>query len=548
MTELETIRVLLVEDDEDDCFLTRDLLKAIKRRPQQLDWAQTYEAGLKIMALNQHDVCLVDYRLGAHTGVELLQAAVAQGCFAPMIILTGMGQQEVDLAAMKAGAADYLVKGRLDSDQLERSIRYAVERHRAAAHANFEQARLAQFGAQIGLALSRRVPLPNVLESCAQDMARYLDAALAQIWLYDAQQRMLEPSAHAGPVFDAAAPGVNLPAPAFNLGELTRGKPIFIPSLAGEEGLVDPAWARREKLVCFVAYPLLVEDRLVGCISLFTRGPRAETVLQELGSVANGIASCIQRKQADARMQKLAAFPRVNPDPVLEFNADGTLTYANDAAFKLAKSLGKDQIPDILPAGVASIVAECLAGGTTRLREEIRCNERTLTWSFFPVAGSHVVHCYGADITEMLSLEAQFRHAQKLESVGQMAAGIAHDFNNMLTIIQGYADCLLARAKGDDSSTGPLKQIAGAARRAASLTRQLLMFSRKQVIQACAVDLNSVLPDLVNILPRLLGEDIALKTEYAPGLPAIEADTGMIEQVVMNLVSRLHENVPFVTR
>jgi len=165
-------------------------------------------------------------------------------------------------------------------------------------------------------------------------------------------------------------------------------------------------------------------------------------------------------------------------------------------------------------------------------------------WSFFPVAESAVVHCYGVDITERLSLEAQFRHSQKLESVGQMAAGIAHDFNNMLTIIQGYTDCLLARVVDQDPATVPLRQIAGAARRAASLTRQLLMFSRKQVIQARAVDLNSVLPDFVDLMPRLLGEDIALKTEYAPGLPAVEADTGMIEQVVMNLAVNARDAMP----
>jgi len=544
MIELGTIRVLLVEDDEDDCFLTRDLLNEIKTRPHELSWAQTYESGLHAMLQNKHDVCLVDYRLGAHNGVELLQAAVAQGCGAPMIILSGLGQQEVDLAAMEAGAADYLVKGRLDSNQLERSIRYAIERNRAAALASFEQARLAAFGAQIGLELTRRSPLVTVLESCGQIMARYLNATLAQIWTYDSERQVMELQATAGPAVEAAGSLANLPTPRFNVEELRSGKPIFLPSLAGQEWLVDQALIRQEKLASFVAYPLLVEDHLVGCISLFTREPLAETILQELGSVANGIASCIQRKQADARMLKLAAFPRVSPNPVLEFNAEGTLSYANDAAFQLVKSLGKDQILDILPANVPAMVVECLASGSKRLREEVRCNERTITWSFFPVAGSCVVHCYGADITEMLNLEAQFRHAQKLESVGQMAAGIAHDFNNMLTIIQGYADCLLVTAKDGDSSAVPLKQIAGAARRAAALTRQLLTFSRKQVIQACAVELNRLLPDFIDLLPRLLGEDIVLKTEYAPGLPAIEADTGMIEQVVMNLAVNARDAMP----
>ena len=101
-----------------------------------------------------------------------------------------------------------------------------------------------------------------------------------------------------------------------------------------------------------------------------------------------------------------------------------------------------------------TIVRDCLTTGQKKLREEIVINGRTLTWSFFPIVASQVVHCYGADVTDMLNLEAQFRHAQKLESVGQLAAGVAHDFNNILTVIQGYADCLLARSTAD----GPHRQ------------------------------------------------------------------------------------------
>jgi two-component system cell cycle sensor histidine kinase/response regulator CckA len=154
------------------------------------------------------------------------------------------------------------------------------------------------------------------------------------------------------------------------------------------------------------------------------------------------------------------------------------------------------------------------------------------------------VHCYGVDITEMENLEAQFRHAQKLESVGQLAAGVAHDFNNILTVIQGYAESLLARHDGDTGLTTPLKQISGAARRAAALTRQLLMFSRKQVLQTKTLDLNVVLRNLMNMLGRLLGEDVALETKLAQNLPLLEADTGMLEQVIMNLAVNSRDAMP----
>ena len=182
--------------------------------------------------------------------------------------------------------------------------------------------------------------------------------------------------------------------------------------------------------------------------------------------------------------------------------------------------------------------------GQKRLREEVVRSGRTITWSFFPILASQVVHCYGADVTDLLNLEAQFRHAQKLESVGQLAAGVAHDFNNILTVIQGYADCLIARSPSDPTTAKALKQISDAARRAAALTRQLLMFSRKQVIQPKVLDLNAVLQNLANMLQRLLGEDVALEFTYAPSLPPIEADTGMLEQVVMNLAVNSRDAMP----
>src|SRR5258706_480251 len=115
----ESLKVLLVEDDEDDYILARGLFREIKGRPIDIQWVSTFDKGLAAMIANQHDICLVDYRLGARNGVELLREAVQRGCKAPVILLTGQGEHEVDIEAMKAGAADYLVKGHLEPDLLE---------------------------------------------------------------------------------------------------------------------------------------------------------------------------------------------------------------------------------------------------------------------------------------------------------------------------------------------------------------------------------------------------------------------------------------------
>lgn len=127
----ERIRVLLVEDDGDDYILTRDMLAESVGVRFDLERAATYDAGLEALRKNGHDVCLVDYRLGARDGLELLTEAVAAGCTIPIVLFTGRGTYEVDTAAMKAGAADYLVKNEISAPLLERALRYAIERQRA---------------------------------------------------------------------------------------------------------------------------------------------------------------------------------------------------------------------------------------------------------------------------------------------------------------------------------------------------------------------------------------------------------------------------------
>jgi signal transduction histidine kinase len=120
------IRILLVEDDEDDYLITRDLLGEIADAQYQPQWVQTYEEGLARLLDNEHDVCLIDYRLGAKSGLDLLREAARAGCAAPMILLTGAGDRDTDMAAMEAGAADFLDKTALTALLLDRAIRYAL--------------------------------------------------------------------------------------------------------------------------------------------------------------------------------------------------------------------------------------------------------------------------------------------------------------------------------------------------------------------------------------------------------------------------------------
>jgi len=668
----DVLRVLLVEDDEDDYILTKELFHEFRGESVQLDWKMNYASGLEAMTQNQHEVCLLDYRLGAQNGIELLRAALEQGCKSPIILLTGQGEHEIDMQAMQAGAADYLVKSRLDSGVLERSIRYAVGRKRAADRAASEQARLAAFGEDIGLALTRSDPLETILHRCAMAMVHYLHAVRARIWIRNGDASGLKLLASAGSVEEAGPLTSRKPKLALEMSLISEGRPILINKLQNDPRVNDPAWAKREGIVAYAGYPLLLEDRLVGLMSLFSTKPLSEAILQEMASVANGIALCIdrkrsaealdasevkyrsvvenikevifqtdrdgrwaflnpawteitgykvkeslgthfsdylhpedrerhseiinevlsrtksycrdetrylasdgtfrwvevyaqpfltggenlfglsgtlsditERKRAEAEIQKLAAFPRFSPDPVMELAADGTLTYLNNAAREMAAALKVENPEAILAPNAPAVARECLRQGHSKLSQQIQINGRTLSWSFFPIIASQVVHCYGADTTERLNLEAQLRHSQKLESIGQLAAGVAHDFNNILTIIQGHADRMVGQCEEKSKFADPLRQISAAAKRASSLTQQLLMFSRKQKMQAKVLDLNTVINNLAKMLQRLIGENIRLESAITGGaLPAIEADVGMVEQVIMNLSVNARDAMP----
>jgi two-component system cell cycle sensor histidine kinase/response regulator CckA len=155
-------------------------------------------------------------------------------------------------------------------------------------------------------------------------------------------------------------------------------------------------------------------------------------------------------------------------------------------------------------------------------------------------------HLYGVmlDITDMKQLEEQLLQSQKMEAVGRLAGGVAHDFNNILTAIQGYSEQARKRLDGDETAAEYIQEVEKAAGRAASLTRQLLAFSRKQALQPKVVDLNTIVAQMDKMLRRLIGEDIELVTRPGQNLGHVRVDPGQIEQVLMNLAVNARDAMP----
>jgi signal transduction histidine kinase/CheY-like chemotaxis protein/HAMP domain-containing protein len=327
---------------------------------------------------------------------------------------------------------------------------------------------------------------------------------------------------------------------------LKSGDPVVIADLKAESRISASPFLAEHGVVSGITVAIPTHDRPYGLLGIYsTHGRKFNSdEVQFLMASATAIGLAVERKRAEAELQKLAAFVQLNPDAAMELNENGTITYFNEAAQQLAASVSRNHPNEILPPAIDRIIRECLASGQSKVRLETKVDERTFSWSVHPVLPSNVVHCYVEDITERLSLEAQLRQAQKMESIGQLAAGVAHDFNNMLTIIQGHSSSLLARPTLPPEVVDSVQAVYFAAERAAGLTRQLLMFSRKNVMQPELLDLQKVVGNMSKMLERLLGETIAFEFQTAVENSFVLGDCGMIEQVVMNLSINARDAMP----
>jgi two-component system cell cycle sensor histidine kinase/response regulator CckA len=170
--------------------------------------------------------------------------------------------------------------------------------------------------------------------------------------------------------------------------------------------------------------------------------------------------------------------------------------------------------------------------------------EVEISWNPLVFDGRQAQLVLATDVTERRSLEQQLRQAQKMEAIGQLAGGVAHDFNNLLTVILGFTELAAAEVETGSRQSEPLGEIRKAGERAAVLTRQLLAFSRRQVLEPKILDLNALITDLERMLRRLIGEDVELATALDPGVGPVRADVGQIEQVILNLAVNARDAMP----
>ena len=271
-----------------------------------------------------------------------------------------------------------------------------------------------------------------------------------------------------------------------------------------------------------------------------------------------------QRRQAEGALraseERFRALVENSSDALMLLDAEGRVTYMTSSSSRqfgwmpdqmIGRSVFDFVHPDDADAAAARMTEVITSPGKSVTRE-IRFGHADGSWRIMegvavnrlddPSVRAIVVNA--RDITDRRKLEEQLRMSQKMEAVGQLAGGVAHDFNNLLTAILGYCNLMLDDMPSEDPLRGDLDEIRAAGERAAALTRQLLAFSRRQMLQPQVVDLNAIVRQMEKLLRRLISEDVELATKLAPDVMTVRVDPASIEQILVNLAVNARDAMP----
>ena len=510
------LRILFVEDVAADAELAA---AELRRAGVSFEWRRVETRGQFVAALGEYRPALVlsDFTLSGFNGMDALALTLEHAPETPFILVTGSTNEETAVACIKAGAWDYILKDRLS--RLPLAVRAALDRAHVRARERQAQEALRESEARFHL-LAEFAPV-GIFRTDEHGETTYVnrrwtqisgvsaDEALGQGWL-----QAVHPEDR-GPIvasWDAAA----------RAGRTSDAEYRFLRPDGTVAWVVGHAVALLDAAGRVTGY--------VGTVSDVTERKRAEEAL----------------RASEERYRLVLAN---SLDAQLLTSPDGAIHSANPAAcamFGRSEAeicrLGRAAVIDPADPRLAAALAERLGKGRFRgeltgLRADGTKFPIEVSSSLFRDA-SGVLHTSMAirDLTQEAALAAQLRQAQKMEAIGSLAGGVAHDFNNVLQAMLSHVQLL--RAVGSD----PARVAAAAAeleqqiRRGATLTRQLLLFSRRETTKPEALDLNEIVRSSAQLLQRLVRENISFRLVLAEGALLVRADRGQLDQVLMNLV------------
>ncbi len=636
------IRVLLVEDNPGDARIIVEMLREVDANLFQLQSVDRLDTALQRLGRATVDVVLLDLGLPDSVGLETFRRAHREAVVEPIIVISGFDDEDTALEAVRAGAQDYLVKGRIDGAALTRVIRYAIERQRTEVQLRWLTLAVDQSPAAVfitdprgtiqyvnqrfttitGYTASEAVgKTPRILKS-GRTPPEYYTALWTTIqhgetWKSEIQNRrktgeLYWDSVTVSPIRDQRGTIAHFLAvqeditakkqaeqalrerdqqlhqladnikEVFFLQDVEHRETIFINKAYEEiwgrsceslyrspQSFVDPI-PEEDRPALFASIEKNRQGEYAGDVEFRVIRPdgtvrwmlaHAVPVRDEQGKVYRIAGVCTdvtERKKAESELKASEDYHRTIleniGDAVLVADGAGRFLDVNPRACDLTgysrEELLRLSVADTYPPPqrneAPDRIAEVTAGVTTvRERPLLRKDGTVLTVEINArlLPDGRMLGTV-RDVTERRQLELQLRQAQKMEAIGRLAGGVAHDFNNVLTAVFGYVDLLREELPPESNAQKDLVEIRKAAERAASLTRQLLAFSRQQVLEPVVLELNDLVTEFEKMLRRVIGEDVELRLALGAQVGNVRADPGQLHQVIMNLVVNARDAMP----
>ncbi len=566
------MNILLVEDNDDDRVLVETMLNDSATSPYRFEFADRTSDAISRLADDTKevvDVVLLDLTLPGSSGLDTFHQVAAQAPHFPIIVMSGMNDEELAVKAVRYGAQDYLVKGKVSSELLKRSVEYAVERKRIQEKVQESERTLSmlmsnlpgmvyrsKFDADLTFEftsngcldlveipsiqlLERRITHKQIVH--AQDWVTVQDVIKREISEqrpYQLTYRIQTQSGQEKWVWEKGAPVLNAKGELVAVeGFITDVTPrhraeqykmlqVTISLILAEAKELEEVAPRILEAVC------LTLDWEFG--ALWSPEPKtAQLACRSLWQVKTLNNEAFIDATRSRRFESGIGLPgRIwkNKEPVWIPDIANDKNFPRLHEANTCKFHGAFGVPILIHGEVLSVL-EFLSSRVQEPDQDL-------------IALMTIVSSQIGQFIETKQLEEQLRLSQKLEAVGQLAGGVAHDFNNLLTAINGYCSLLLLDAEEGHPMRHGLNQIQYAGERAAGLTRQLLAFGRKQVLEPKVLNLNESVEAIESLIKRLIGENIQWTPDLGADISNIKADPGQIEQILMNLCVNARDAMP----
>jgi PAS domain S-box-containing protein len=556
----ELLNLLIVEDQEDDVLLT---VRELRRGGFEPTWEciQTAEDMWIALAGKVWDVIVSDYKLPRFSAPAALKVAQEHDRDIPFILVSGTIGEEHAVDMMKNGAHDYVMKDKLQRlpEAVRREIREAqIRQERQRSQQTLQQrSHELEILNRSGQDLNKTLTLDQVVDSAIRGVSEATPCDLVLLFRREQEELLLLGIGPATSGFTSREHKNTV----HRVGEclcglaISTARPVFSTNIHADLRCTLRECKKAGLRSC-VTIPLQGGDEMLGVLALAKaqeydfqqQAPFLETIAFQ---IATAMHNALLHERVLHHFKMLGAILHNAPDGI-GLIKNGILSWANDQLLDITGYCGKELLgqdkrmlfPSIDEVKRVDIELEAQikkqGKGSVETRWQTKDGQiRDIFMGLSPINPrdfSQGLVFSAQDITERKFLEYQLSKAQKLEAIGVLAGGIAHDFNNLLTAIIGHSEIILMELE-EKNPLGPhLCDIVRAAEQGSSLTKQLLAFSRRQIMTTQVLNLNDIIAEMENMLRRLIREDIAIETLLDPALGLIKADLGQLQQVLMNLV------------